>query len=137
MGHYLYFSSSDSYITTFQGIVQPFIDADAAYLGLAPGSIVAIGNSEGDTVFRLKEGIERFLITDINNPAGSAQAQSTNAIMWDHVEGGKSDLPERNERFTHIPGGSNVLYLDGHVSFVKYPGDHPVSQLNAIMGAGV
>ncbi len=23
-------------------------------------------------------------------------------------------------RFNHIPGGSNVLYMDGHVEFVKY-----------------
>jgi Ca-activated chloride channel homolog len=28
------------------------------------------------TVLRMKEGIERFMITDINNPAGSAKAQS-------------------------------------------------------------
>ena len=23
--------------------------------------------------------------------------------------------------FNHIPGGSNVLFMDGHVEFVKYP----------------
>ena len=23
--------------------------------------------------------------------------------------------------YSHIPGGSNYLYMDGHVSFVKYP----------------
>jgi prepilin-type N-terminal cleavage/methylation domain-containing protein len=35
------------------------------------------------TFGRLKEGMERFLITDINNPAAGAQAQSNVAIMWD------------------------------------------------------
>ncbi len=73
------------------------------------------GNAESDVVYRLKEGIERFLITDINNPAGSAQAQSNLPIM--------ADLTSSNpEGFSHVPGGSNTLYMDGHVEFVKYPG---------------
>jgi prepilin-type processing-associated H-X9-DG protein len=25
--------------------------------------------------------------------------------------------------FNHVPGGSNVLYMDGHVEFLKYQGD--------------
>lgn len=68
-----------------------------------------------DTLFRLREGIERFLITDINNPAASAQAQSVVPIMWDHISTKVAD-------FAHVPGGANVLYLDGHVEFRKYPG---------------
>ena len=68
----------------------------------------------GDTMYRLREGIERFLITDINNPAASSEAQSTVATTWDHVTTNVAD-------FSHVPGGSNVLYLDGHVEFVKYP----------------
>ncbi|HUW61989.1 MAG TPA: DUF1559 domain-containing protein [Candidatus Bathyarchaeia archaeon] len=76
-------------------------------------------------LYRLREGIERFFITDINNPAASAQAQSEIAIMWDQVS---TDVDE----FNHIPGGCNVLYMDGHVEFIKYPSpDHPV---NATMG---
>ena len=38
------------------------------------------GNAGGDTIYRLREGIERVLITDINNPAASAMAQSELAI---------------------------------------------------------
>ncbi len=30
--------------------------------------------------------------------------------------------------FNHVPGGCNILYLDGHVSFIRYPGDAPVNQ---------
>jgi prepilin-type N-terminal cleavage/methylation domain-containing protein/prepilin-type processing-associated H-X9-DG protein len=70
----------------------------------------------GDTLLRLREGIERFLITDINNAAASAQSQSTVPIMWDHVTTSTED-------FSHIPGGGNVLYLDGHVDFLRYPDD--------------
>jgi len=28
--------------------------------------------------------------------------------------------------FNHIPGGSNVLYMDGHVEFVKLGTEYPV-----------
>ncbi|MFP4172234.1 MAG: H-X9-DG-CTERM domain-containing protein, partial [Candidatus Hydrogenedentota bacterium] len=28
--------------------------------------------------------------------------------------------------FNHIPGGSNVLYMDGHVEFVRFNQDYPI-----------
>lgn len=68
------------------------------------------------TAFRLREGIERFFITDINNPAASAEAQSVIAVQWDSIAGMAS-------MYNHVPGGSNVLYMDGHVAFVKYLGE--------------
>jgi prepilin-type processing-associated H-X9-DG protein len=123
---------------TARGLIQGYIDERAAEIGLAPGSVPAQGNNGGDVILRLKEGIERFMITDINNAAGSAMAQSTLATMWDHIEGYQASDPSRTQRFNHIPGGCNVLYMDGHVQFVKYPSDkHPVTKLNAVTGAGV
>lgn len=77
-----------------------------------PGNAVIAPNEE-ITAYRLREGIERFLITDINNPAASTMAQSTLAIIWDVVTQDAS-------LFNHIPGGANVLYLDGHVDFIRY-----------------
>lgn len=62
---------------------------------------------------RFREGIERFFITDINNPAGSAKAQSDLAVVWDVVG-------ESVQIFNHVPGGCNVLFMDGHVEFQKY-----------------
>jgi prepilin-type N-terminal cleavage/methylation domain-containing protein/prepilin-type processing-associated H-X9-DG protein len=81
------------------------------------------GNGGGDstTIYRLREGIERFLITDINNPAGSAMAQSEIFIMFDA-------LSTELQNYNHVPGGCNVLYMDGHVEFIKYPGEQPVSR---------
>jgi len=73
------------------------------------------------TLYRLREGIERFFITDINNPASSAVAQSEIWVFYDVV------LPIA-ERFNHIPGGGNILYMDGHVEFVRYPSDGPYSR---------
>jgi len=81
------------------------------------------GNAGGTVVYRLREGIERFLITDINNPAASAQAQSDVWVMLDEIS-------DHARVFNHIPGGSNVLYMDGHVEFVKYypDQDFPVNE---------
>ena len=40
----------------------------------------AIRGGTMTTLFRLREGIERFLITDINNPSASMMSQSSAAI---------------------------------------------------------
>jgi prepilin-type N-terminal cleavage/methylation domain-containing protein/prepilin-type processing-associated H-X9-DG protein len=81
------------------------------------------------TLYRLREGIERFFITNINNPAGSSMAQSDIAVMWDvswptlvYGDAGANTL------FNHIPGGANVLWMDGHVEFIRYPGEFPVNR---------
>ena len=87
---------------------QSFTMRESGNLGTQAGG--------GNVLYRLREGIERFLITDINNPAGSAEAQSTMPVMWDHISTLTKD-------FAHVPGGGNVLYMDGHVEFVKYPSD--------------
>jgi prepilin-type processing-associated H-X9-DG protein len=76
----------------------------------------------GVTAYRLREGIERFFITDINNPAASALAQSEIFVMSDDISGDFSG------NFNHVPGGGNVLYMDGHVEFIKYPGETPFSR---------
>jgi len=69
--------------------------------------------SATSTLYRLREGIERFFVTDINNPAGSAQAQSEIVVMHDAVS-------DEASHFNHVPGGANVLYMDGHVEFQKW-----------------
>jgi len=77
--------------------------------------------SGSKTLYRLREGIERFFITDINNPAGSAVAQSDIWVYWDKVTKNISE-------FSHVPGGANVLFMDGHVEFERYPGDGPCTR---------
>jgi len=84
------------------------------------------GDGEDKTLFRMREGIERFFITDINNPAASAQAQSELVVMYDIASTTAQD-------FNHVPGGSNVLYMDGHVAFLRYPSTFPVGRNWAFM----
>ena len=72
------------------------------------------------TFYRLREGIERFRIEDINNPAATATAQSEVPVQWDWIGVDPAT-------FNHVPGGCNVLYLDGHVEFITYPDKFPVT----------
>jgi len=88
------------------------------------------GASAEFTLYRLREGIERFLITDINNPAALAKAQSEITVAADNI----STDPQY---FNHIPGGANVLFMDGHVEFLKYPGDRfPATRADAVLFGG-
>ncbi|HQH68437.1 MAG TPA: hypothetical protein PK166_08570, partial [Candidatus Hydrogenedentes bacterium] len=35
----------------------------------------------------------------------------------------------------HVPGGSNVLFMDGHVEFIRYPDNRcPVNEAFAVVG---
>lgn len=89
-----------------------FVCSDINVTDFDPGS----GNAGGNILYRLREGIERFLITDINNPAASAQAQSEVPVIWDLI----AQNPSSANQFNHVPGGMNILYMDGHVAFVRY-----------------
>jgi prepilin-type N-terminal cleavage/methylation domain-containing protein/prepilin-type processing-associated H-X9-DG protein len=77
---------------------------------------------------RLRYGIERFLIEDINDPGATAKAASNIPVMWDEIAvyGGAST-------FNHVPGGGNCLYLDGHVEFLKWPSEFPADSLGMLL----
>ncbi len=70
--------------------------------------------ASGGAIYRLREGVERILISDINNPDAAAQVRSR--------------IPVMIERPELEGGGSNVLFLDGRVVFMKYPGPFPMTK---------
>ena len=91
-----------------------------------------IGNGQGDTIYRLKEGNERFMITDVNNPQTSAMAQSTLFAMMDLF----GNYGEAVAYFNHVPGGCNVLFMDGHVDWIPYVAPAPGADNTASMDLG-
>jgi len=97
--------------------VQVFAENYRAWAS-AGGRIPAFGNDVPNSLdansFRLREGVERFVITDINDPAASAKAQSTIPVLI--------DWPDR-----HL-GGGHVLFMVGHVAFMKCPGEWPMAE---------
>ncbi len=114
-------SGNGDAITTWADLSERWVSEDGA---IGP-----------DGLPRLREGVERFFITDINNPAGGARAQSAIPVMMDvwgkskkvADSGGNDDSPVAGVlSFNHVPGGANVLYMDGHVEFVRYGSRFPV-----------
>ena len=74
-----------------------------------------------EMVPRLRQGIERFMITDINNPGASAHSQSEIPVMFETMD---PDNPQE---------GYNVLYMDGHVEYVLYGEKFPITERVARM----
>ncbi|MCP4641583.1 MAG: DUF1559 domain-containing protein [bacterium] len=109
------------YIPAFSIAVE---DADSLYEDDLPYT-----DSEGidQTVYRLREGIERFLISDINNPAATAQSQSELAVLWDQVATSLFTHDGNGIDFNHPPAGGNVLFMDGHVEFLQLSSRFPIS----------
>jgi hypothetical protein len=66
-------------------------------------------------VFQLREGIERFLITDINDPNAGGKARSKVPVIW--------ELPGN-----HDESGGWVVYMDGRTEWLPYPGPFPMSE---------
>src|SRR5690606_38196571 len=71
------------------------------------------GSGGGDTIYPLREGIERFMITDINNAGSGARAQSEIPAFFDQIEIGAGQ--SHALKYHHAPGGANTLFMDGHV----------------------
>jgi len=123
-----------------------FLRRDDQYFNTYGEEVFATGSAGAgsSTMFSVREGIERFMITDINNPAGSALGQSSIPVMLDGIaatinRSGTANQGKMARRFNHLPGGCNVLFMDGHVEFIKYPGKHPVTQYFAAntFGGGI
>lgn len=62
----------------------------------------------------LSQGIERFLITDINNPGRSFIGPTEIPVVFDRV----SFAPLLRN---HKKVAGNILFLDGHVEWVRHP----------------
>ncbi|MCX8065204.1 MAG: DUF1559 domain-containing protein [Candidatus Hydrogenedentes bacterium] len=78
------------------------------------------GDTDKRTIYRLREGVERFLI--------KRTSTSEIPIMWDNIFEKGESLSEKI-LLNHSPGGGNVLYMDGHVEFVKYPERFPYTKV--------
>lgn len=110
--HYLgYALASEDEALAFLESYPDFIDQGVDFtqdLPAPPGR----GSFGGDVFLRLREDVCR----------GSGVPSGQLPVMFDAApEGGNV------ANFNHVPGGSNVLYLDGHVEFMRFPNDFPLS----------
>lgn len=120
---------------TFSAATKAAVDGLADSVGFPEVECTGSGG-HGNTIYRAREGIERFMITDINNPAASAKAQSEIVSMFDTVTDASKPQGPGMGAYNHVPGGANVLFMDGHVTFIRYPGDFPLTAFYAWAASG-
>ncbi|HPV36978.1 MAG TPA: DUF1559 domain-containing protein [Candidatus Hydrogenedentes bacterium] len=70
------------------------------------------GSFAGNTFLRLRENV----FEEMGGPPSQVP------VMFD-----AASTSGAVTEFNHVPGGCNVLYMDGHVEFIKYPGKFPVT----------
>ncbi|HEO72134.1 MAG TPA: DUF1559 domain-containing protein [Candidatus Hydrogenedentes bacterium] len=98
------------------------------------GEYATWGNGHGNTVYRLAEGVERYAVSNVADASSSAIPQSEVFIMFDAFSAGNQG--DNIHYFNHVPGGCNVLYMDGHVEFVKFRSKVPVDErIGLLLGA--
>jgi len=87
------------------------------------------GNAGTNVSNRLSVGVDRYLISDINQiHAGMESGAGIIPVQWDQVSTNLAD-------FNHVPAGANVLFLDGHVEFKRYDKGSSSFPLSAIFSA--
>ena len=69
----------------------------------------------GSEIPILREGVERYYIDEIGNPAASSEEKARIVVFHE-------ELFESREEVYHSEGRLNVLYMDGHVASLR-PGD--------------
>ena len=92
-------------------------------IGFMDGALTVAGGhgpGGGDIYFRTRIGISRLFIRDINNPARGVFADTDVPVLFD------STAQDGRTLMNHYPLGGNVLYLDGHVEFERYPQQYRV-----------
>ncbi|HOF40876.1 MAG TPA: type II secretion system protein [Candidatus Hydrogenedentes bacterium] len=77
-----------------------------------------LGTNGGTTIHRLRKGVERFGVTDINSVGAAAKAEAALWVLADRVTAPEDD---------GFAFGANVLFKDGHVEFIPFDAKAPVT----------
>lgn len=99
------------YLVPNEEIAQAYLHGYAA--AAAAGTFGDVLRIRGIEVPRLRVGIEQLLVSNLDDDAELADVAAR--------------IPVMIERPGLHDGGSNVLYLDGHVEFLPYPGPFPMT----------
>jgi prepilin-type processing-associated H-X9-DG protein len=84
----------------------------AGEIELAPGQ----GSTKESRLLQIRDGVERYITPDhISGPAETSYLLSRVPLMIERLG-------------NHRPEGGNVLYLDGRVEFIEYPGKFPMTE---------
>lgn len=73
------------------------------------------GTGGANRILRLREDLAKEVLGASVTPEAAAKWTSQIPLLIERPE-------------NHVPQGSNVLYLDGHVEFLRYPGKWPMTE---------
>lgn len=80
------------------------------------------GNAGGSTIYRLRDGVEPLLLKDATDKAAAEVLQQRIPVLIERPQ-------------NHRGEGGNVLFMDGQVEFIRYPGKWPMTPqtINALL----
>ncbi len=86
------------------------------FLGMDLDSPGNHGPGKQNKFYRVKYGVNRMFIEDVNRPGLTAIADTKIPLLFDTMT-----LYGRHVPNHVVPPGGNVLYMDGHVQYMRYP----------------
>jgi len=88
----------------------------APFLGMEFDVPGGHGPGHRDTFHRIRDGVNRMFIEDINRPGMTAVPETRIPLLFDTMS-----LYGRHVPNHVVPPGGNVLYMDGHVQYMRFP----------------
>ncbi len=104
------------YVLLEDGDLNAFINACRARKDI---NLDARIETADKTFIRLGKGVEVFFTTKYTDPEALARTRATIPILFETFS---------SIGFDHDPDGANVLYLDGHVDYVRFGSQFPVTE---------
>jgi prepilin-type N-terminal cleavage/methylation domain-containing protein/prepilin-type processing-associated H-X9-DG protein len=118
-----------SIISTAMNLLRP--DVFAGLVGIySAGYPADKKDADLGPIPRLKLGVERFFISNINDPGASSTASSQIPVMWDEIA-----VYASASMFNHVPGGGNCLFMDGHTEWLPWRSKFPSNLLGVLLSA--
>ena len=100
-------------------VIFKYIDADLGVGDDDEGK--GLGNGGSRMLFRLRQDLRSVVAEGGGDPDAPSLKPSEVFVMFDKISGDKKE-------YNHQPAGSNVLYLDGHVEYRRFPGKAPLTK---------
>jgi len=123
---YFYLGFAISSEEELQAFASAYKDQVATGGTFAEDLIVPNGTGTGgtDRIYRLKEGVERGLAESVTDHSVTPMVPSQAPVMIERMD-------------NHIPSGGNVLYMDGHVEYLRegtWPMTHSTMEILESLG---
>jgi prepilin-type processing-associated H-X9-DG protein len=98
------------YVLPNEEIFQRFVHAYRREATAGNAFLEDLNDGHGSLIMRLRDGVAGYFVSDVSGEASFSEK-----------------IPIVMERPDNHGGGGHVLYLDGHIEFIPYPGKYPMT----------